>query len=52
MSKLCLVFGAKFCNEVQGATSAFQCGVSLLFSGSVKIYLLPLWEQSVANFGG
>lgn len=52
MSKLCLVFGTKFCNEVQGSTSEFQCGVALLFSGSVKVYLLPLWEQSVANFGG
>lgn len=51
MSKLGLIFGIKFCNEVQGATSEFHCGIPLLYSDSVQIYLLALWEQSVANFG-
>lgn len=50
--KLCLIFGASFCHEVQGTTCEFLRGVFFLLSKSVKKDFLPLWEQSVANYGG
>lgn len=43
MSKLGLLFGPKFCNEMKGEASECHCGFSLLFSDSAKICLFPLW---------